>query len=55
MEWRLDHGAEVVTIEADDVLVVAKLDGLARSGMANDAAVCIVREAAAIVGMLGLE
>jgi hypothetical protein len=31
VEWRLDHGAEVVTIEAGDVLVVTKLDRLALS------------------------
>jgi hypothetical protein len=26
VEWRLDHGAEVVTIEPGDVLVVTRLD-----------------------------
>jgi DNA invertase Pin-like site-specific DNA recombinase len=31
VEWRLDHGAEVATIEAGDVLVVTKLDWLAHS------------------------
>jgi hypothetical protein len=35
VEWRLDHGAEVVTIEAGDVLVVTKLDRLALSTLAS--------------------